>query len=80
MNQQRPPGCKQGEQSHSKLPPLTFLIVSYEKLLPMIHELSDFSGPDPSRQIYPREITIGNVLIIKSMGILRSSAEVFITW
>ena len=46
----------------------------------MIHELSDFSGPDPSRQIYPREITIGNVLIIKSMGILRSSAEVFITW
>ncbi|RVW39098.1 hypothetical protein CK203_084155 [Vitis vinifera] len=41
-NQQRSSGCRQGEQSHSELPPLTPLTMSYEKLLPMIRELSNF--------------------------------------
>ena len=41
-NQPRPSGRGQGEQSHSELPPLTPLTVSYEKLLPMIRDLSDF--------------------------------------
>ena len=43
-NQQRSSGCRQGEQSHSELPPLT---MSYEKLLPMIRELSNFRWPEP---------------------------------
>ncbi|RVW97740.1 hypothetical protein CK203_028088 [Vitis vinifera] len=42
LNQQRSSGCRQGEQSHSELPPLTPLTMSYEKLLPMIRELSNF--------------------------------------
>ena len=46
-NQQRLPNRRQGEQSHSELPPFTPLIVSYEKLLPMIRELSDFRQPRP---------------------------------
>ncbi|KAL6351309.1 hypothetical protein AAG906_035101 [Vitis piasezkii] len=37
------PGRRQGEQSHPELPSLTPLTVSYEKLLLMIRELSDFS-------------------------------------
>ncbi|RVX05774.1 hypothetical protein CK203_023922 [Vitis vinifera] len=40
-------GCRQGKQSHPELPPLTPLTVSYEKLLPMIPELSDFRWPGP---------------------------------
>ncbi|KAL6329191.1 hypothetical protein AAG906_014800 [Vitis piasezkii] len=42
LEDDRSPGCRQGKQSHPKLPPLTPLTVSYEKLLPMIRELSDF--------------------------------------
>ena len=49
LNQQRSSGCRQGEQSHSELPPLTPLTVSYEKLLPMIREFSDFKWPGPIR-------------------------------
>ncbi|RVW47161.1 hypothetical protein CK203_070067 [Vitis vinifera] len=46
-NQQRSPDHRQGEQSHPELPSLTPLTVSYEKLLPMICELSDFRWPGP---------------------------------
>ena len=48
-NQQRLSSGKQGEQSHSELSPLTPLTVLYEKLLPMIRELSDFRWPGPIR-------------------------------
>ncbi|RVW38424.1 hypothetical protein CK203_082349 [Vitis vinifera] len=46
-NQQRPLDHRQGKQSHSELPPLTPIIVSYEKLLPMIRELFNFRWPGP---------------------------------
>ena len=48
-NKPRSSGRRQGEQSHSELPPLTLLTVSYEKLLPMIRDLSDFMWPKPIR-------------------------------
>nr|CAN69666.1 hypothetical protein VITISV_013633 [Vitis vinifera] len=48
-NQQRSSGRRQGEQSHSELPPLTPLTVLYENLLPMIRELSNFRWPGPIR-------------------------------
>ena len=46
-SKQRPPNCRQGEQSQLEPPPFTPLTVSYEKLLPMIRELSDFRWPEP---------------------------------
>ena len=46
-SQQRLLNRRQGEQSQSDLSPLTLLTVSYEKLLPMIRELSDFRWPEP---------------------------------
>ena len=46
-NQRRPPSQGQGEQRQPDQPPLTPLTVSYENLLPMIHELSDFRWPEP---------------------------------
>ena len=49
LNKPRSSGRRQGEQSHPELPPLTLLIVSYEKLLPMIRDLSDFRWPKPIR-------------------------------
>ena len=42
-----PDADKASEQSHPELPLLTPLTVSYEKLLPMIRELSDFRLPKP---------------------------------
>ncbi|RVX18608.1 hypothetical protein CK203_006562 [Vitis vinifera] len=46
-NQQRPPNRRQDEQRQPDPPQLTPLTVSYEKLLPMIRELSDFKWPEP---------------------------------
>ncbi|XP_034708989.1 uncharacterized protein LOC117932057 [Vitis riparia] len=46
-SQQRSPNCRQGEQSQSEPPPLPPLTVSYEKLLAMIYELSNFRWPEP---------------------------------
>ena len=59
-NQPRPSGHRQGKQSHLELPPLTPLTVSYEKLLPMIRDLSDFrwSGPiraDPAKRDHSKK-------------------------
>ncbi|XP_034708967.1 uncharacterized protein LOC117932027 [Vitis riparia] len=45
----RPSGRRQEEQSRPELPPLTPLSISYEKLLPMIQDLSDFRWPGPLR-------------------------------
>ena len=45
-NQQRPPNRRQDEQRQPDPPQLTPLTVSYEKLLPMIRELSDFKWPE----------------------------------
>ena len=45
----RPSDRRQGEQSRSERPPLTPLSISYEKLLPMIQDLSDFRWPEPLR-------------------------------
>ncbi|XP_034699326.1 uncharacterized protein LOC117924713 [Vitis riparia] len=42
-------GRRQEEQSCPELPPLTPLSISYEKLLPMIQDLSDFRWPEPLR-------------------------------
>ena len=42
-------GQRQEEQSRPELPPLTPLSVSYEKLLPMIQDLSYFRWPGPIR-------------------------------
>ncbi|RVW96435.1 Transposon Ty3-G Gag-Pol polyprotein [Vitis vinifera] len=44
----RPLDHRQGKQSHSELPPLTPIIVSYEKLLPMIRELFNFRAMQES--------------------------------
>ena len=48
-DQPRLSGRRQGEQSRSELSPLTPLTVSYEKLLPMIQDLSDFKWLGPIR-------------------------------
>ena len=45
----RPSGQRQEEQSCPEKPPLTSLSISYEKLLPMIQDLSDFRWPGPIR-------------------------------
>nr|CAN61299.1 hypothetical protein VITISV_027058 [Vitis vinifera] len=45
----RPSGRRQEEQSCPKQPPLTPLSISYEKLLPMIQDMSDFRWPGPLR-------------------------------
>ncbi|KAL6318399.1 hypothetical protein AAG906_041160 [Vitis piasezkii] len=45
----RPSDRRQEEQSRPELPPLTPLSISYEKLLPMIQDLSDFRWPEPLR-------------------------------
>ena len=41
-NRPRPSGQRQEEQSRPELPPLTPLSISYEKLLPMIQDMSIF--------------------------------------
>ena len=46
-SQRRPPRKGQGEKCQPDQSPLTLLTVSYEKLLPMICELSDFRWPEP---------------------------------
>ncbi|KAJ9709925.1 hypothetical protein PVL29_001418 [Vitis rotundifolia] len=43
----RSSGRRQEEQSRPERPPLTPLSISYEKLLPMIQDLSDFRWPGP---------------------------------
>ncbi|RVW80428.1 hypothetical protein CK203_042314 [Vitis vinifera] len=43
------------------MPPLTPLSISYEKLLPMIQGLSDFSGLDPLERTHPQGIVVGDV-------------------
>ncbi|XP_034706262.1 uncharacterized protein LOC117929923 [Vitis riparia] len=45
----RPSDRRQEEQSRLERPPLTPLSISYEKLLPMIQDLSDFRWPGPLR-------------------------------
>ncbi|XP_034708977.1 uncharacterized protein LOC117932040 [Vitis riparia] len=45
----RPSGRRQKEQSCPELPPLTPLSISYENLLPMIQDMSDFRWPGPLR-------------------------------
>ena len=45
----RPSNRKQEEPSRPELPPLTPLSISYEKLLPLIQDLSDFRWPEPLR-------------------------------
>ena len=45
----RPSGRRQEEQSRPELPPLTPLSILYEKLLPMIQDLSDLRWPGPPR-------------------------------
>ncbi|XP_034707008.1 uncharacterized protein LOC117930459 [Vitis riparia] len=47
LSQQRPLNRRQGEQRQLDSPPLTPLIVSYEKFLPMIRELFDFRWLKP---------------------------------
>ena len=56
----RPFDRRQGEQSRSERPPLTPLSISYEKLLPMIQDLSDFRWPellstDPARRDHSKK-------------------------
>ncbi|RVW66401.1 hypothetical protein CK203_065267 [Vitis vinifera] len=63
----RPSGRKQEEQSRPELPSLTPLSISYEKLLPMIQDISDFSDPDPSEWTHPKGIIVKNVPTIRSM-------------
>ena len=46
-SQRRLPNRGQGEQCQPDQSPLTPLTISYEKLLPMICELSDFRWPEP---------------------------------
>ncbi|RVW65723.1 hypothetical protein CK203_057696 [Vitis vinifera] len=46
-NRPRPSGRRQEEQSRPERPSLTPLSISYEKLLPMIQDLSDFMWPGP---------------------------------
>ncbi|RVX05883.1 hypothetical protein CK203_023912 [Vitis vinifera] len=48
-DQPRPSGRRQREQNCPELSFLTPLTVSYEKLLPMIQDLSDFRWPEPIR-------------------------------
>ena len=48
-DQPRPSGRRQREQNCPELSSLTPLTVSYEKLLPMIQDLSDFRWPEPIR-------------------------------
>ncbi|XP_010662295.1 uncharacterized protein LOC104882067 [Vitis vinifera] len=45
----RPSGRRQEEQSRPKRPPLTPISISYEKLLPMIQNMSNFRWPGPLR-------------------------------
>ena len=45
----RPSGRRQEEQSRPELPPLTPISISYEKLLPVIQDMSDFRWPGPLR-------------------------------
>ena len=56
----RPSGRRQEEQSHPKLPLLMPLSISYEKLLPMIQDLSDFRWPgliriDPAKRDHSKK-------------------------
>ena len=46
-SQRRPPSRRQGEQRQPKQSPLTPLTITYEKLLPLMRELSDFRWPEP---------------------------------
>ncbi|XP_034681044.1 uncharacterized protein LOC117910982 [Vitis riparia] len=46
-NRPRPSDRRQEGPSHSELPPLTPISISYEKLLPMIQDMSDFRWPRP---------------------------------
>ncbi|RVW76965.1 Transposon Ty3-I Gag-Pol polyprotein [Vitis vinifera] len=78
-NKPRSSGRRQGEQSHSELPPLTLLTVSYEKLLPMIRDLSDFMWPKPIRANLAKRDHNKKCAYHKSMGILQSNAKVSIT-
>ena len=48
-DQPRSSGRKQEEQGSPERPPLTPLSISYEKLIPMIQDLSDFRWPGPLR-------------------------------
>ena len=49
LDRSRPSERRQGEPSRPELPPLTPLSISYEKLLPMIQDLSGFRWPGPLR-------------------------------
>ncbi|XP_034707722.1 uncharacterized protein LOC117930990 [Vitis riparia] len=56
----RPSGRRQEEQSRSEPPPLTPFSISYEKLLPMIQDMSDFRWPgslrtDPSKRDHSKK-------------------------
>lgn len=46
-SQRRPPEMRQGEQRQQEQSPLTPLTVTYEKLLSLIRELSNFRCPEP---------------------------------
>ena len=49
LDRSRPSGRRQEEQSRPELPPLTPLSILYEKLIPMIQDLSDLRWPGPPR-------------------------------
>ncbi|RVW52635.1 hypothetical protein CK203_068760 [Vitis vinifera] len=57
------------------MPPLTPLSISYEKLLPMIQGLSDFSGLDPLERTHPQGIVVGDVPSTRIMAIQQRHAD-----
>ena len=80
LNQQRLSGRRQGEQSHLELPPLTPLTVLYEKLLPMIRELSDFRWPEPIRADPTKRDHSKKCAYHKEHRHTQSNVGVSITW
>ena len=85
---------RQEGPSRPELPPLTPLSISYEKLLPMIQDMSDFKWPgplrtdpcptlgglDPSERTHPKGIIVKNVPTIRSMVTQRKRAGASIIW
>ncbi|RVX18479.1 hypothetical protein CK203_006669 [Vitis vinifera] len=58
---------RQEGPSRPEMPPLTPLSISYEKLLPMIQDMSDFRWPRPLRTDPSKGIIVKNVSTIRSM-------------
>ncbi|RVW58106.1 hypothetical protein CK203_111130 [Vitis vinifera] len=65
----KPSDRRQEGPSRPEMPPLTPLSISYEKLLPMIQDLSDFKWPRPLERIHPQAIVAGDAPSTKIMAI-----------